>query len=119
MLARNLKAAASVDSITVTRSEVGSFTLANGAWVGNTLFRLQAGDGGSRIEWGERDYLIPASAYDFGDGPVEPAEHDTIAETVNGTACIFRVLPPQSGEPAWRWSDPERTILRVHVKQVA
>lgn len=117
MLARNLKQAAGV-SVTYTR---GSSSVAlsgdTAVWVGNTLFKLQDA-GGLRMEWGERDYLIAAADLVIGGSRVEPAENDRITETVNGTAMTFEVLPI-TGEPAWRWSDPGRTIYRIHVKRVA
>ncbi len=118
MLARNLQTAAGVASITITR-KVGastlSMTLTNIAWVGNTLFRLQTGAGGSRMEWGDRDYQIPADKYDFGAGPAEPAEKDRVTETINGQVRKFDTLAPE-GEPAWRWLDNGRTILLLHTK---
>lgn len=47
---------------------------------------------------------------------VTPREGDLVTEVVGGVATEFavRALP---GEDAWRWSDPGRTVLRVHVKQ--
>ena len=85
------------------------------AWIGRTAFSSSRVDG-PRIEWGDRDYLIAVAALsDLG----EPAEGDLITETINGTACEFKVLRPDTGEPAWRFSDPTRTRYRVHVKQVS
>ena len=117
MLARHGARAAGVPSITVTRVGVGSFTVTNAAWVGTTLFRLMSETGGSRMEWADRDYMIPGHLYDFGSGPVEPAEHDRITETINGVTQVFDVMAPDA-EPAWRWSDSGQTLLRVHTKRV-
>ena len=110
MLVRNLKTAAGV-SITYTR---GTSSLTLTAWPGNTLFKV-SDDSGLRVFWGERDYLIAAADLTLG----EPAENDRIAETIDGTAMVFEVLPPAPNEPAWRWSDPSRKIYRVHVKRVS
>lgn len=85
------------------------------AWVGRIAFSSNR-EGMARIEWGDRDYLLLASAIaSFG----EPAEGDRIAETVNGVSCVYEVMRPDTGDPAWRWSDVEQTVLRLHVKQVA
>lgn len=83
------------------------------AWVGRTAFASNAQDK-ARLVWGDRDYLILASAL-----PAEPAEGDRIAETVSGVACVFEVLEPDTGEPAWRWADEGRTVYRLHVKEQA
>lgn len=31
----------------------------------------------------------------------------------------LRPLPPTDGAPLWRWSDPQRTILRIHTREVS
>jgi hypothetical protein len=83
------------------------------AWVGRTAF-TSVQQGAIRVEWGDRDYLILASALA---AIGEPAEGDRITETVNGTAKVFEVMSP-GGEPPWRYSDPQRSVFRLHVKQV-
>lgn len=87
------------------------------AWIGRTGFTSnREGAGVGRIEWGDRDYLLlPAAIATLG----EPKEGDRIAETVNGVGCVFEIMRPDTGEPAWRWSDAQRTRLRLHVKQVS
>lgn len=110
MLNRALGVAAGA-SVTYTR---GATSLPLTAEVGRTVFRSAAAAGGVRLEWGDRDYVIPAAALTLG----EPAEGDRVAETVNGVACVFEVQRPDTGEPAWRFSDPTRTAYRLHVKQV-
>lgn len=105
-------------AITYSRgAESVSITADSGyCWVGRTGFSSNR-VGGARFEWGDRDYMIlPAAiAAKFG----EPQDGDRITETVNGVVCVFDVLRPDTGEPAWRWSDPARTRMRLHVKQVA
>jgi hypothetical protein len=84
------------------------------AVVGRTVFSSNL-NGGARVEWGDRDYLIAAA--DLADLGGEPAEGDTIEQTVDGTAVVFKVLPPDTGEPAYRWSDGEtRQTWRLHCK---
>lgn len=89
-----------------------------GVVVGRTRFAVNS-TAGPRIEFGERDYLIPASSYNLGPDSttVEPEEGDRFVETINGVALAFDVKPI-SGEPAWRYMDSGRTLLRVHVKRI-
>ena len=69
-----------------------------------------------RIEFSDRDYLITYDALNaVGFDP--PQIGDRITETINGETVIYEVRK-QGSEPAWRWSDPERTTYRVHCKRV-
>lgn len=94
---------------TAITAESGSLT------VGRTAFTSNR-EGMARIEWGDRDYLLLASAIvALG----EPQEGDRLTEVVNGIQCVFELMRPDTGEPAWRWSDVEQTMYRLHVKQVS
>lgn len=85
------------------------------AVVGRTVFSSNL-DGGPRIEFGDRDYLIEADELAaFGD----PALGDRITETLAGESRVWEVKTPGTGEPAWRWSDPQHTRYRVHTVQVS
>jgi hypothetical protein len=69
-----------------------------------------------RLEYSDRDYLIAHDSLDtIGFAP--PEIGDRITETINGESVTFEIRK-QAGEPAWRWSDPERTTYRVHAKRV-
>lgn len=95
-----------------------SFTAdANAAWVGQTRFASNQMDG-PRVEFGERDYLIVASFLANLGWFDEPREGDRIEETINGETVVFEIALPDTGEPAWRWSDPGQTRYRIHVKKV-
>lgn len=99
-------------AVAYTRGE-NSVTIAN-AWVGRTAFKqLPHGASKAAVIWGDRDYLIPAADLVLGGLAVEPARGDRITEG----SLVFEVIAP-GGEPAWRWSDPQRTRYRVHCKQV-
>jgi len=118
LLDRGLEAVAAV-TLTVSRRFDGEPTRTGAitdAIVGRTVFR-HTDVGPSAIEFGERDYLIPVASYIIGGRAVEPADGDRFVESVNGTDLTFEVLPV-TGEPAWRYSDPDRTRYRVHVKRV-
>lgn len=72
-------------------------------------------DRGTRKEWRDRDYLIQVAALtELG----EPAEGDLITETINGTVRKFKVMRPDTGDKAWRYSDTEELTYRLHTKRV-
>jgi hypothetical protein len=84
------------------------------AVVGRTVFASNQ-MGGARVEFGDRDYLIAAADLTLG----EPALGDRITETIDGAAVVFEIVTPDTGEPAYRWSDGEtRVTWRVHTKRV-
>lgn len=109
MLTRRMKQAAGV-SVTYTRK--GQSITVSAAILGRAVFSSNL-DGGARIEFGDRDYLIAVDDLTFG----APQLGDRITESVDGVACVFEVMTPATGEPAWRYSDPGRTLWRIHVKQ--
>lgn len=107
MLTRQLKTAGGV-TITYTRSGT-DYTLT--AWRGDERETVDTPGGVvSRLDSKERDYLFLASDLSVG----EPARGDRITDD----GSVFEVTPIQ-GNPIWRWSDHQRTIRRVHVKQVS
>lgn len=110
-LPQKLQQAAGVGSLTYTR---GAESITLEPWVGRTAFASNRPDGTARLEWGDRDYLVRVSELTFG----EPAEGDRITETIEGVDCVFEVMQPDTGEPPWRFADPQRTMYRLHVKQV-
>lgn len=108
-LVRRQKRAAGV-SVTYAPLSGGSVTLT--AVPGAIAFRSET-DGGARVEVGDRDYLI-----DVADLAAVPQIGDRITETINGTACVFEVQTPDTGEPAWRYSSSWRAFYRIHTKRV-
>jgi hypothetical protein len=86
------------------------------AWVGRTVFsRRDPAQRGPSVEYGDRDYLIPAAEL-----PGEPARGDRVTERIGEWLVTFECMVPSlEGEPAWRWSDPARTVYRVHTKEVS
>jgi hypothetical protein len=82
------------------------------ATVGKTTFDID--DGYGVIErWESRDFLISAAALTLG----LPQPGDKVKETSAGGTLVYEVLAPGK-EPCWRYSDPYRTTLRIHTKQV-
>lgn len=102
-------------SATYTRS---SASVSLTAWLGQTRF-LSVVQGSGRLEFGELDVLIRADELILSGSRVDPARGDAIALTLNGTAITVEVMPPNSDEPPWRWSDPQRELLRIHCKRIS
>lgn len=84
--------------------------------IGRTVF-VSNRQGGTRIEFGEIDFLITATDLVVAGIATTPAEGDRITATIRGNGYTFELMAP-GGEPAWRYSDAYRTAFRVHCKQV-
>lgn len=85
-------------------------------WVGNTLFKILEKDN-QRMEWGDRDYLIPVASLVVGVVPFQPAKGHWIEEMLPHGLTSFEIGAPDK-EPDWRWSDAQHTVYRVHTKKV-
>ena len=85
-------------------------------WLGRTVF-AQLIEGKGRVEFGELDVMIRADELLVSGSKITPARGDRIALTLNGTAVTLELMTPQTGEPPWRYSDPQRELLRVHCKR--
>jgi hypothetical protein len=99
--------------VSVVYSRTGQTSLNLTAIPGRTVFASNQ-DGGARIEFGDRDYLIEAEDLTYG----EPAIGDRVTEVIDGTTHVFECLTPTTGEPAWRWSDSLHTRYRIHCKRI-
>lgn len=93
--------------VTYTR---GATSITVSAVLGRVAY-LSTADGGVRVEVGDRDYLIRTADLTFG----EPWVGDRITAA---DGKVFEVQTPDNGEPAWRYSDPDETEYRIHVKRV-
>lgn len=87
------------------------------ATIGRTLLKLDDGYGGVRMEWTDRDFLIHAADLMLGGNTVLPQRGDLVRESQGTTTFVYEVMAPGK-EPAWRWSDVYRKMLRIHSKQV-
>lgn len=110
MLASKMKSSNSV-TLTVTR-KAATYTLTG--WHGRGL-QVNTADGGARVEISEREtFLTVADCATVGMN--KPQEGDRFQES--GETVIFECMVPDTGEPAVRFSDAERTIYRIHTKLV-
>jgi len=95
----------------------GASSVAIRATYGKKLLKIDDGEGGFRIEFTDMDFLIRASDLILSAVAITPERGDTIAITVGVGTETFEVFP-FNAEPAWRWSDPHRSMIRVHCKHV-
>lgn len=113
-LPAQVQAAAGV-SVTYTRAAGGTISLE--PWVGRTLFSGTV-EGGARVQWGDRDYIVRRDELVSGGSEIPPALGDRLTEVIGGVSTTFEVQNPDTGEPAWRWADAARSMYRLHVKKV-
>lgn len=110
-----LQAGAGV-SVSYARAAGGS-ALAPTVWVGRSALGTDT-TAPRYMQWGERDYLVLASDLTVSGAAVEPRIGDRLTETINGVSHVFEVCSDGAGEH-WRWSDPGRTMYRLHTKRVS
>lgn len=112
-LADQMKTHASID-VTYER---GAEQVPVKATVGKTEFEID--DGSGVIErFQSRDYLIHAADLVLGGVETLPVAGDLIRETQGAKTFVYEVMAP-GDEPHYRYSDPFRTLLRIHSKHVA
>jgi hypothetical protein len=95
----------------------GSNQVSVSATIGRTLMKLDDGYGGIRMQWTDRDFLIAPLDLIIAGSAITPERGDTILETVGTKVYTYEVNAP-GGEPAWRWSDPHRSLYRIHTKEI-
>ncbi len=87
------------------------------ATIGKTEFEIDDGSGVlQRVE--SRDYLVTTAALRLAGVQTLPVVGDRIRETQGSRTFVYEVLAPGK-EPHYRYSDPFRTLLRIHTKLVA
>jgi len=84
------------------------------ATVGRTVFE-QADQFGVIQRTETRDYLVRAQDLVLGGGETTPKAGDRVREP-SGTAALLYEVMSIGNEPPYRFSDPERTTLRIHTK---
>ena len=112
-LANKLKSHASSTVVYVR----GANQVSVSATIGRTLMKLDDGYGGIRMQWTDRDFLIAPLDLIIAGLAITPERGDTILETVGTKIYTYEVNAP-GGEPAWRWSDPHRSLYRIHTKEI-
>lgn len=82
--------------------------------LGESEFPVEASDG-LTTEQRSQDFLITAADLTLSAVQIEPEPGDQIEIAGLGT---FEVEAPGGAEPAWRWSDPNHIMLRVHTREI-
>lgn len=80
---------------------------------------VHSGELPGRVQVGERDYILAVADLMVAGAEVKPQIGDRIAQTLNGSACVFEVMDPWPGEACWRYSSQWRSRYRVHTKKVS
>lgn len=96
---------------------INSIELVKKCWTGRQMFRIVDGDV-SRIEWSDRDYMIPVAELLNGGILTLPARGHWIEQVFplpKGNER-YKLQAPES-EPVWRYSNPQNTIYRIHTKK--
>lgn len=106
------------ESRTVTYKRGSKFILPDiSATVGQTALRIGDEYGGTKVEWTDRDFLIAAEELLVNSQQMYPERGDQIVEVSDGQSYTYEVMAP-GPEQVWRWSDPYRTIMRIHTKEI-
>lgn len=108
-LANRLESHTTIDIVYSRTDDFGGESLPLKATRGSTPFEATSEDGIVH-RWETRDYLITASTLTFG----IPIDGDTITD---GTDTYH--VQSVGGQQPYRYSDPGRSIIRVHTKLMA
>lgn len=88
------------------------------AWFGRQLFRVMD-QGNARVEWSDRDFMIPVEDLVFNNVRVTPQRGDWIlVTTVDPTGEERYEVAAPEGEKPWRFCDPQNRLYRVHTKRM-
>lgn len=100
-------------SVTYRRpSPAGTVTVT--ATIGETVVQQQGYDGVYMQRVESKDFLIKAEDLILNGSVSLPADGDQIEHG----GVTYQVTPIVDGEPAWRWSNGYRTVLRIHTQQI-
>ena len=88
------------------------------AWFGRQLFRIMDGNT-SRVEWADRDFLIPVESLILDSVRFKPERGHWIEVTFIEPKGYqrFEVAAPDNEQP-WRYSDPACRLYRIHTKEM-
>lgn len=89
------------------------------ATLGRKLLKLDDGGGGTRLEWTDMDFMIPASDLEINGSPIVPQRGDLVYLSAGGELQGYEVHPYGGTEPCWRWCDPKQSMLRIHTKEMS
>lgn len=105
--------------VTITRGAASVSNVSVAVGDSNYSRRAQDAAGGIGVNFGDRDYLIPTATFLGLFGGTTPQKGDRIIEVIGGVSTVFEVLTPDDDSPHWRYSDIQRTLMRIHTKRVS
>lgn len=88
------------------------------ATFGRKLLKLNDGMGGSRLEWTDRDFIVPSSSLVLSGGAATPRRGDRVRVNIGGGVIQTYEVTAPGNEPPWQWCDPFRKMIRIHAKLV-
>lgn len=94
----------------------GTGSVAASATIGQTEFAQDDGQFGIRT-FHSKDFIFLATDLVISGSQITPTAGDRITEVVGGKTLTHEVTS-HAGNPVYRYSDPYRTRIRVHTKQV-
>jgi hypothetical protein len=112
-LAAGLQGSAS-ELVTYARPSTGQSAQLPATY-GSTLLRVTDRAGRVKVQRTDRDFVMTAALLVLGGQATTPQRGDTVTLP---SGEVFEVTPYES-EPAWRWADPFKTMVRAHTKQVS
>ena len=81
------------------------------------ILRTSDGQGNSKIERPDADFVFTTADLNFGSGVVEPAAGDIVQVVFGAVTKQFKLMPMAGGsEPAWRYCDAYQIEVRCHTK---
>jgi surface antigen len=89
----------------------GAYSVEIQATLGSSLLRVQDGQGQTKVERVDRDFLFDAADLVLNGAQVPPDDGDRIE--LDGKS--YEVMPIGS-DPSWRYADAHSTRVRVHSK---
>jgi hypothetical protein len=97
----------------------GNQSITVSATFASQLLRVSDREGNTKVERPDADFIIAAADINFGAGQVEPAAGDIVQVVYGNVTKQFKLMPMGGGsEPAWRYTDPFQTMVRVHTKKI-
>lgn len=93
----------------------GEIELELQATFGRTEYEVEDGYG-LRVAAHVTDFLILAADLTPAFGEPEAGDQIVALAAASGQAAVFEVMG-FAGQGHWRWSDPARTLMRIHTKE--
>jgi hypothetical protein len=82
---------------------------------GRVMSSSRQEESGVAVQYSERVYLIEVADLVLGGQPTTPDRGDRITEA----GMTWELVPTDTGDPFWRYSDQGRTLYRCYAKRVS